>query len=146
MLLRDIMATDVVYATPEMNLREAMNLLASKHISGAPVVDRGKVVGVFSSTDLLSLVARLDDAQPAVTFRQRTPPLEEVAVADVMTREVLALGPSCPIETAAAFMRHSAIHRILVMEEERLLGIVSTTDLAAAVADQKPCGIACSCT
>lgn len=135
--LRDIMTTDVVTATPDMTLREAMAILSDKHISGAPVVDGGKVVGVFSSTDLLAYIAELDAAQPSVSFRRRQTPLEEVTVSEVMTREVKSLSPECSIEMAAEFMRRAEIHRVLVMDGAHLLGIATTTDLARAIAEHK---------
>jgi CBS domain-containing protein len=61
--------------------------------------------------------------------------LQEHTVGEAMTRAVLALEPSTTVESAAAFMRSHAIHRVLVMQDSRLLGIVSTTDIAGAVAD-----------
>lgn len=48
--LKDIMTRDVVSASPDMTIREAMQLLSERHVSGARVVDGGKVVGVFSAT------------------------------------------------------------------------------------------------
>lgn len=135
--LRDIMTTPVVSATPEMTLREAMALLSDRHISGAPVVTGEKVVGVFSSTDLLAYIAELDAAQPSVSFRRRQTPLEELTVSEVMTRGVKSLPPDCPADLAAAFMQRARIHRVLVMEDEQLLGIVTTTDLARAIAEHR---------
>jgi CBS domain-containing protein len=135
--LREIMTTPVVSATPDMTLREAMSLLSDKHISGAPVVTGGKVVGVFSSTDLLVYIAELDAAQPAVSFRRRQTPLEELTVSEIMTRGTKSLPPDCPADMAAAFMQRARIHRVLVMEGEQLLGIVTTTDLARAIAEHR---------
>jgi len=57
--LRDIMTADVVTVTPETTLREAMELLARRHVSGAPVVSGGTLVGVVSATDLMAFVAAL---------------------------------------------------------------------------------------
>lgn len=140
--LRDIMTTPVVSATPEMTLREAMALLSDRHISGAPVVTGEEVVGVFSSTDLLVYIAELDAAQPSVSFRRRQTPLEEVTVSEVMTRGVKSLPPDCPADLAAAFMQRARIHRVLVMEGEQLLGIVTTTDLAGAIAEHRVVSLA----
>ena len=50
--LRDIMTRELVTLSPEHSLREAMSILSSRPISGAPVVTNGKVVGVVSLTDL----------------------------------------------------------------------------------------------
>ena len=65
--LANIMTKNVVTATPEMTLREAAELFAANHISGAPVVSGTKVVGVVSSADILAFAAsqRGDDADAA---------------------------------------------------------------------------------
>ncbi len=135
--LRDIMTKDVATATPEMTIRDAITLLSDEHISGAPVVSGNKVIGVFSAADILAYIAELDDAQPEVSFKTTQTPLEEVTVSEIMTRDVKSLAPDCPVELAAAFMRHAQIHRVLVMNGGRLLGIATTTDLARAVADHR---------
>lgn len=138
--LRDIMTRDVVCATPDMTIRDAMELLSQRHVSGAPVIDGGKVVGVFSSSDLLTLVADLNDTTPSLTFRRRrsrTTTLEDVTVDEVMTRKVQSLPPELSIEAAARVMVEKQIHRVLVMEGDALLGIVSTSDVAKAVAEHK---------
>ena len=133
--LREIMRTDVQTAEPDMSLRDAMTMLSESHISGAPVTHGGKVVGIFSAADLLSYITEMEAEQSELSFRKRRTPLEAVTVADVMTREVKSLPPSCSVRTAALFMISANIHRVLVMEAEELLGIVTTTDLAAAVAE-----------
>ncbi len=138
--LKDIMTRDVVSAAPDMTIRDAMELLSRRHVSGAPVVDGGKVVGVFSSTDLLAHLADLNDTTPSLTFRRRrsrTTTLEDVTVDEVMTRKVQSLSPELPMEEAARVMVDRQIHRVLVMDGDTLLGIVSTSDLAKAVAEHK---------
>jgi CBS domain-containing protein len=57
--VRDIMTADVITVAPETTLREAMELFAKHHVSGAPVVAGGRVVGVVSTTDLMMLTAAL---------------------------------------------------------------------------------------
>ena len=136
--LRDIMTTGVATASPDLTLREAMELLSTRHISGAPVVSGGKVVGIFSASDLLSFLVDLEGAEASVEFsRKRRTPLEEVTVSEIMTRNVHYLAPACLVDEAARYMREANIHRILVMDGDHLLGIVSTTDVAMAVADHK---------
>lgn len=138
--LRDIMTRDVVSAASDLTIREAMELLSERHVSGAPVVDGGKVVGVFSASDLLAFLADLSDTTPSLTFRRRkgrTTPLEDVTVDEVMTRKVQALPPDCSVDEAAALMIKKQIHRVLVMEGDALLGIVSMFDVARAVAQHR---------
>lgn len=61
--------------------------------------------------------------------------LGEHVVAEVMTTSVCALPPGASIREAASYMLDTAIHRVLVMEDARLLGIVSTIDIVRAVAE-----------
>ena len=138
--LKDIMTRDVVSAAPDMTIRDAMELLSERHVSGAPVVDGGKVVGVFSASDLLAFLADLNDTTPSLTFRRRrgrTAPLEDVTVDEVMTRKVQSLPPDCSVDEAAVLMGQRQIHRVLVMHGDVLLGIVSTSDVARAVAEHR---------
>jgi len=74
--LRDIMTTDLVSLDPNLTIREAMDVFASKRISGAPVVAGGEVIGVISATDLLQFAAAL----PGVPTEREVGPdlLEEV--------------------------------------------------------------------
>jgi CBS domain-containing protein len=57
--LRDIMTADVAVLTPETTIREAMETLARRHVSGAPVVQGTAIVGVVTSSDLMTLAAAL---------------------------------------------------------------------------------------
>lgn len=177
--LRDIMTRDVVTMSPELGLRDAMTLLAGRHIGGAPVVANGRVIGIISATDLLDFAASLPGVPRARTdqveldaweelpeweegadapaawftemwtdagadveerFAEPDGPewnvLEEHTIAEAMSRVPLcALAPDVPVTAAADYMRRAGVHRILVMEGDRLLGIVSTMDVARAVAD-----------
>lgn len=133
--LRDIMTRDLVTAEPGMTLRDAMTLLSENHIGGAPVTQGGKVVGVFSASDILPYVAEMETEQAELTFRDKGTSLEAAYVADVMIRDVKSLPPSCAVRTAAMYMVGANIHRVLVMEYGHLLGMVTTTDIAAAVAE-----------
>ena len=63
--------------------------------------------------------------------------LAEHTVADVMTSDICALSPDASVQEAAAYMRRNGIHRVLVMEEDRLIGIVTASDIVATVADSR---------
>jgi CBS domain-containing protein len=176
--LRDIMTTDVVTVGPELTIRDAMALFATRHVSGAPVVASGKVVGVISATDLMEFAASLpdvaaerpesdtedewtrvdeevpdddvsmayfaegwDDAGAEGSERMSDVSgwnaLEDHTVGEAMTRSLFALGPDTAVELAADRMRTAGVHRVLVMQDEALLGIVTTKDISDTVADHK---------
>src|SRR5688500_19821895 len=76
--LRDIMTTDVTVLRPETPIRDAMAILASSHISGAPVVSGHRVLGVVSATDLMLFAAEL----PGLPADQPQALQEDVEVPD----------------------------------------------------------------
>ena len=133
----DIMTTDVATATPDTTLREAVAILADNHVGGVPVLRGDKVVGVFSAADLLAYLTDLNEGPPSDSLRRRRTSLEQVTVSELMTRELKSLSPNCTVEQAADFMRQNQIHRVLVMDGSRLVGIVTTTDVAKAVAEHR---------
>lgn len=182
--VRDIMSTDVLTVAPQTTVREAMELLSRRHVSGAPVVSGDVLVGVVSANDLMAFAAAIpgvpterevhdewiewgqpsiadeveqetesagayfselwDDAGADVSERfadVSTPEwnaLEEHDVSEVMTRTPLAvLSPDARAEDAAELMRRNAIHRVLVTEGDRLVGVVSSLDIARAAAEHK---------
>lgn len=61
--------------------------------------------------------------------------LDEHTVSEVMTRAVVSVPPTVSLAAAADLMRRNRLHRVLVMDGETMLGILSTTDIVAAVAD-----------
>jgi CBS domain-containing protein len=60
--LREIMTRDVITISPEISIRDAMSLLSTRHISGAPVVAGGEIIGVVTATDLMAFAADLPGA------------------------------------------------------------------------------------
>ena len=174
--LRDIMTREVVTVDPELPVRDAMELLGSRHLSGAPVVAGNDVVGVISMADLIELSVSLpagaaarpmepdgddrrleDDGESSAVFfadmweDSDTEVVEhfesaggpgcthlgEHTVSEVMTRHVRSLPPETAVLRAAAVMTDEGIHRVLVMDGARLVGIVSLTDIARAAAARR---------
>lgn len=62
--------------------------------------------------------------------------LEEHVVAEIMTQRVRAIAPDRTAREAARLMREAEVHRVLVMEGDRLAGILSASDIVTAVADE----------
>lgn len=178
--VQDIMSTDVVTVSPTTTLREAAELFSQRHIGGAPVVAGTQVVGVVSTSDILTFAASdpparepegdtdddwipppdeatwdaSDDAASFFAERwaysdddtvdyfgesagRRAVALDGHTVSEVMTQDILALAPSTDVSVAAERMRASDVHRLLVMDHGALVGILSTTDLARAIADRR---------
>lgn len=83
--LREIMTRDVLTLSPDTTLRDAMELFAARHISGAPVVDESRVIGVVSTSDLVDLangiskVPTKEGPEDERAARESEPPAEDEA-------------------------------------------------------------------
>jgi CBS domain-containing protein len=149
---KDIMETRIVTVSPSAPLSEVERLLTEHRISGMPVTDaRGRAIGVVSYRDLLDHYAENPDARPRrerAFYRLSTegmddedvesfdvPPESEDTVEDVMTPEVIRVGPEATLREVAHTMASHGIHRVLVVERasERVVGIISSMGVLAAV-------------
>lgn len=139
MKVKDVMSRHVVSVAPDASLKEAAQLLVERRISGLPVVDGdGGVVGVLSEEDLLfkeqgdphvpswlSVVIN-----PAAVADSRK--LEARVVREAMTSPPLTVGPNRPVAAAAQLMLGAHVKRLPVVEDGRLVGIVTRADLVRA--------------
>lgn len=81
--LQDIMTRDVTVVASDMTLRRALELFAQRHITGAPVLEGKKVVGVVSATDLLTFVATLgEESEESESTAQHTEAWDELSEED----------------------------------------------------------------
>jgi CBS domain-containing protein len=136
--VKDLMTRDVLTVAPNTSVREAAELLSSEHVSGAPVVRLGKIIGMVSSADLLDFIAALPADPEAVSGGMEHGVLDDHTVEEAMTRgPLVTIDPEAPANRAAELMKEKHIHRLPVVENGMLVGIVSTTDLVKAVADKK---------
>jgi CBS-domain-containing membrane protein len=140
----DLMKKPVQTVPQEMSLPTAGGLLQREQISGAAVIDgAGRCVGVISTTDFLNAssktpkkAGRQDSEEPVFNEWQvdvDSLPADEVR--NHMSRDVVTVTPATPITELARSMLDAHIHRVFVVDEERRpVGIVSSTDIVAAVA------------
>lgn len=141
-LVRDLMATQVLSLSPGDNVRPAAKRLAEAGVSGAPVVDGGELVGVVSVKDFLRLLGLSADAPPIALAAALLSGeacsgagLESVPVRAIMTSAVHTISPDTPAFVAAQTMSRVTINRLPVTEEKRLVGIISRSDIVKAFGD-----------
>lgn len=139
MRVRDVMTTDVATVAPDADLRDVAAVLVQKRISGVPVVERGRVVGVVSERDILfkerpstgldhSVLSWLmDDGDLVLKIDART-------ALGAMTSPAITIGPARSVADAAALMLEERISRLPVVEGTELVGIVTRHDLVRAFA------------
>ncbi|MCX7377991.1 MAG: CBS domain-containing protein [Alphaproteobacteria bacterium] len=150
----DVMTTAVVTVGPQAPVTEIVTLLLRHGISAVPVVDEaGAVLGLVSEGDLLRRAELGTQKQRSAwrAFFTGTAKLAEDYVRshakvadDVMTRDVVCVGPGTPLDTIADLMEQHRIKRVPVVQERRLVGIVSRANLLRAFAalPEGPCATA----
>jgi CBS domain-containing membrane protein len=125
------MSSPVHVVSPADDLEHVQALMSTHGISSLAVVEDGRLVGVISQTDLLRVSFPLLAARRRVGARW----LPRRSVAQVMTPEVLTVRPHDPVSLAARRMVENDVHRLFVVEDHALVGVLSTTDVTAAVRD-----------
>jgi CBS domain-containing protein len=141
----DLMSRDVVVIPKEMSLRAAAHLLSQHQISGAPIVDKdGRCIGVVSATDFLQWIEKHEvGARPNRAHTScycdwhvlEPDKLPADRVVNSMTANPVTVPPDTPIDRLARLMLDAHIHRLIVVDNERRpIGVVSSTDILAAVA------------
>jgi len=151
-LARDLMTRRVLTAREDMTLQELAAFFRDHEITGAPVVDgQEKVVGVVSVVDLARVEAERPgehwdfpgtdyysqgraDRIEAGGLRAFSPGTQKRRVRDVMQTRVIAVGEDTEVGEIAQKMIEFHIHRVLVIEDDRLTGLISTTDLLGLLA------------
>lgn len=141
MKVRDVMTTQVVSVPPGMRLKELARVLSEGRIGGAPVVNEdGEVIGVVSEADLVgkqvgrppSRRAPLDwifgNGDDAWELRRRA----AITVEDAMTAPPITVTADRPLREVAALMVDRDVNRLPVIDDGRLVGIVTRADLVRA--------------
>lgn len=122
MTAADVMIRDVVVVTEATPLREVARLFADHRISGVPVVDQaGSLVGVISESDIVRRANSIGGWSPTI-------------VGQIMTRPAVTVPPGEPLSRVCQLMSGRRIHRIVVVEDERILGILTSMEILGAVA------------
>lgn len=136
--VRDIMTADVLTLAPDVSIREAAEIFSTERLGGAPVMRLGTLLGMLTAQDLLDFIASLPTEPAEVRAESEQGIIDDHTVEEAMTRGPLhTLTPDMPADRAAEVMRHEQVHRLPVLEGDRLVGIVSTVDFVRAVAERR---------
>lgn len=154
MKIKEVMNKDVIVCAPNDTLAHLADMFKKNHISGIPVVDKGKVVGLVSETDLIKLfripeysndlwlpspfeiieipirnLVKLEETKKFFENMKLRP------VKDIMTRTVHAISPDEELEDASAMMVKHNVNRLPVIENGKLVGIVARSDIIKGLSE-----------
>ncbi len=148
MIVREIMTAPVITITPDASIQEVARLMREHSISALPVVtDAGKLVGIVTEIDLITRHApprqpqyipllwglipmRLDDYS---TYKEQVRHILAVYVEQLMTSDPATVLPTDTIEHAAELMVKPGHRSLPVLENGKLVGIVTRTDLVRVI-------------
>lgn len=133
MLIRDIMSTSVVTLNAEQTLREAVNVLRSKHIRHLPIVEGDHLIGIITDRDVKRATPSLLSGVDRADYDRV---LDETTVAQCMTREPLTVTPDTELKAAVRIFIDRKMGALPVVEDGRLVGIVSQIDLLRVLHDR----------
>ncbi len=139
----DVMTSLVVTVRPDHSLQEAALLMASNGISGAPVVEGRRLLGVVSEADIVGAYA--PPATRGSAFLPNHPLMvllrgdvhkhvDGVKVRDIMSSDVVSISPDASVWQAASLIDAHGVRRLPVMDGNALVGIVTRSDIVRAVA------------
>ncbi|MEZ5214963.1 MAG: CBS domain-containing protein, partial [Microbacterium sp.] len=133
LIAADVMHRDIVTVRASDTIDEVERVLADAHVSGVPVIgDTGRIIGILSTSDLVDRYADAEETDDAVfgaanddgdqEIVRYHPEERAVCAADVMTPEIESIPSSTPLREVARRMVAGEIHRLLVVDEGRLVG------------------------
>ena len=126
MQVREIMSTNIEVVDRNDNLRTVEERMASKQLRHLPVLEQGEVVGLVTQRDLFkaaqsSAMGYGEKAQQAY--------LQSVRVKEIMTYPVVTIAPDTSVAAAADMMITTGIGCLPVVDDQKLIGMVTKTDL-----------------
>ena len=145
MKVKDIMTKKPITVRPTDTLGKVVRILADKKISGCPVVDRGKLVGVVTQTDIIrtmdvyekinkggdmfSLVMAVIKSNEYDRMRAELKKMLNVRVKEFMKKKIISIEEDDDLYEAAKLIDKHNIDRLPVVKKGKLTGILTKTDI-----------------
>ncbi|MFW5789924.1 MAG: CBS domain-containing protein [Bacillota bacterium] len=138
---KDIMTKEVITVDLETSVEEAAELMSQYNVSGLPVLDNGKLVGIVTEKDLIvkdkklhfpeyiNLIGGIIYLESYKKFKEEFKKYIAVKVKDLMTKNVETISPDTPESEIAEIMSKEEVNRVPVLAGDELVGIVTRGDL-----------------
>ena len=122
--IRDIMEKNVITIEKDKTAQDAAKIIAEKDISFLVVMNDGLPEGVLSESDFVRKIAAEGKKSG------------DVPISEIMSYKFRSVGPTTTIEDAIQKMLNNNIRRLLILENDKLVGVITQTDLASYLRDQ----------
>ncbi|MCH4825936.1 CBS domain-containing protein [Planococcus halocryophilus] len=117
MRIEEIMTTDVETCMPESTLQEVASIMREINVGAIPICEKGRLIGIVTDRDIV--IRGLAEKLPSDT-----------AIAEILSEEVITGTTDLSAEQAAELMTTHKIRRLPIVENDRMIGIISWCDLA----------------
>jgi len=153
MKVKDIMTRDVITFQPDKTLHYALEIFTKKGISGAPVVEDGKLIGLITELDIIKVLdiympkihftsvpqfflvlAGLKSKRKTTELKKKIMAASKLRVDDFMTKQPVVIDKKADIMEAARLIDTYKVNRLPVIEDEKVVGILTRNDIIRAVA------------
>ena len=151
--VREFMNKDVIYLSAEDTIYDAAKLLSQLNVAGAPVIEKEKIVGIISISDIIKfidiklgvlpkintpglsslLLALVQMQKIHMDFKKELEKIKKFKVKEVMSKNVVAISPKMTLLEVAEIMEKYDFNRFPVVENGKLVGIVARADLIKAL-------------
>ncbi len=126
MLVKELMTKNPITVDPETSVLQAWSLMQDRQVDTLPVLEEGRLVGVVNDPDL-----RLALPSPATSLEAHEINylLDTMPVADLMAKPAATTAPTVPLEEAARILLRPGVQALPVLEDDRLVGILTRFDV-----------------
>ncbi|UCD03402.1 MAG: CBS domain-containing protein [Candidatus Aenigmatarchaeota archaeon] len=135
MKVKDIMVTDVVTLSPEDTFFDIVELFAEKKISGAPVVDGSRIVGLVSESDIMEFVSKKDMITMIDKEDKAMKDKASMKARDFMSKRVITVQPNDDLGKVIKLLDEKDINRVPVVDKKKIVGIITRADVVSVVSE-----------
>jgi len=128
--VRDVFTQGAITVSPRASISEARRLMEEHKIRRLPVVDGQRVVGIITQMDLLRATPSV---ATSLSIWEVNYLLDKVRVEEIMTRDVVTVTPDTDLSAAANLMKDRKIGGLPVVEDGRLVGVITESDIFKAL-------------
>lgn len=146
MLVKDIMTTNVITVNKNATIEEIVKILIHNNISGVPVVDdNGKLVGIVTEKDLIykdiepkfpacvEFLGGMFFVEGIKNYEEKLKKFLANKAEDIMTSEVVTITEDMDVKEVAEIMVEKGVKRLPVLKDEKVIGIVSRSDVVRSL-------------
>lgn len=128
--IREIMTSNLTTVPPDRSAKDIQDLFRENEFHHIPIVDKGqRLVGIISKEDIFKLAYVLSLQTTGKTYSEKE--YNALKAEDIMTRYPVTLDPDDTVGLAADIFLANKFHALPIVEDDQLLGIVTTHDLLA---------------